>query len=46
MNWDLFKKWFVEMLLEKINDHSVIHKPYIAKYSLELGDSCVPLCKS
>jgi len=36
----------VEMLLEKINDHSVIHKPYIAKYSLELGDSCVPLCKS
>jgi DNA-binding LacI/PurR family transcriptional regulator len=32
----------VKMLLEKIKDHSIIHKPYIAKYSLEPGDSCTP----
>jgi DNA-binding LacI/PurR family transcriptional regulator len=35
-------KQAVEMLLEKINDHSIIQKPYIAKYSLEAGDSCAP----
>ena len=35
----------VEMLIDKINDHSIIHPPCRIKYSLEPGESCAPLYK-
>jgi len=35
----------VKMLIEKINDHSIIHPPCRIKYRMEPGESCAPFCK-